>query len=139
MALGVGKDSDFSIDDGGGTLRDIGSQVESASLSPSNDQQETTGMGGTDWRTYIAGLNAADVSLTCYYDSTPTTGTAGIFAGALGSVRTVQIRPLGTGAGLPQQSMEVLINSLNMPIERDGVNMIEMSGIVTGPVTETTQ
>ncbi len=139
MATGVGKDTGVLLDDSGGTPRDIGSQVESLTITINGETTEVTGMGGTEWRAYIAGLKGAEVSLTCYYDDTADTGTAVVTRGIVGSVRTLEVRPLGDGSGKPKDTAEVLFTSSAKNAGRDDAVMVELSGTVTGEPTEGTQ
>lgn len=74
----------------------------------SADVHDVTTYGKTA-HVFQGGLQAGTTTLTGIYDSTATTGPGAILNGLLGTVVPFTWRPAGTGSGLPQCVVDVLV------------------------------
>lgn len=82
MAFQAGRVTTFTIDDSGGTPRDLSAYTTDASLTLTGSTLETTTLGATgDAQTYIRGLNGGSFTASGFYDPTATTGPDDVLEG----------------------------------------------------------
>ena len=95
----------------------VGSDVIGEMTNYEFDEQcatQTTTVAGSDEVRNSPTIFSSNGSVACYLDDTDT-GQQGLGAG---SVVTLQMRPRGTGAGLPQrQAANAVIQSVNEPLD----------------------
>jgi len=128
-----GKDAVFKADDSGGTLRDLSSVVNSASLSRSAETAEVTALGDGS-KAYIAGLKDATISVEGMADVT----TSGYLDGILGAVTDWELYPQGEGSGSVKYSGQAILKSLETGAEVGGAVTVSGEFQVTGDVTRAT-
>lgn len=83
-----------------------------------NYEFEEVEFRGDSERTALAGQQITRVEVEYEYDDTGTTGNHAVLGGIVGdntTPRTVAVRPLGTGSGLPVFTMEGLLLSYGAP------------------------
>ena len=135
MPAGVGKDAEIAIDDSAGTLRDLSGDAESIGYTVNGETHEITGMGGTTWRSFLAGLRGGEFTASFRYNSSANRSAA-VLRGSVGSTRSVEVHPLGDSNGLPEVTFEMIITSVEVGADLEGVVMIDITGRVTGAVNE---
>lgn len=133
MAFTHGKDLVFSIDDSGGTLREITSYLTSVDFPRTVDTAETT-VAGVSSKTYVAGYKDATISLEGKYDPT----VDGYLAGILGLTGSFEYGPAGDTAGQIKYSGECICTEYNPPTSTDSEATWSASFQVTGDVTRGT-
>lgn len=107
MANFHGSKGVFKIDDAAGTLRDISIYVDDLQLSRKFDTPETTGEGGTTAKTFIVGLQEADITIKGTWDNTATTGSETVLGSdanaggqlTAGGTLSFEVDPAGTAVG----------------------------------------
>ena len=135
MAFGHGKSAVFKLDDSGGTLRDLSSYINEASMPRDIETAETTAFGSSA-KSYIVGLTDATISISGMFDST----ADGYLAGVVGQAATLSFEygPLGSTAGMVKYLGECILTSyeLSSPVG----DVVTFSGDlqVTGAITRTT-
>lgn len=82
MATVHGKDATVSIDDSGGTARDISPYCNSVEISFEIDAPEDTAFGDA-WRSKVVGLKDVSVSIEGHYDTTATVGSDTVLGAAM--------------------------------------------------------
>lgn len=87
---------------------DISSYGTSSDYDRKADTHDNTTYGN-DSHVYDGGLLDGTVKLDGMYDSTASTGPRAVIQPLLGTKVTFIRRPEGTGAGLPQDSMSVVV------------------------------
>jgi hypothetical protein len=115
---------------------DISGDGRSISIEESADALDSS-KWGTTRRTKVAGLEDASGSMDAL-DSTGSWSTAWN-AIAVGTEGTLVIRPEGTGAGLRQLSMSVLVTARSLSLPYDDLATFSMGFEVSGVITESTQ
>lgn len=137
MAFGHGKSAVFKIDDSGGTLRDISSYINEASMPRSIETAETTTFGVSGGsKTYITGLNDTTISISGLFDSV----SDGYLAGVLGQAATLSFEygPLGSTGGFIKYSGECIMTSYEVSSSVGDVVSASAQFQVTGAVTRGT-
>jgi hypothetical protein len=133
MAFTHGKDSVFSLDDTGGSLQDISAYVNSVDGLPGDiDMAETTTLGNES-KTYIAGLDDAQVTVAGIWDST-LDGYVGSLAQRK-TARTFEWGPEGSTASNVKVSGEGFIQSYTASSPVGDIVTFSMTIQVTGGVT----
>ena len=72
------------------------------------DKHDTT-VYGKDWHVFDGGLLTGNFTMSGFYDTSQTTGPKAIIQPMVGTKVTYIHRPEGTGAGLPQDTVTVLV------------------------------
>jgi hypothetical protein len=111
-----GKDAVFSLDDGGGTLRDIKIYLNAVTGLPGARQlSEVTAFGDQGVKN-IPSLANVQFSIAGHFDATATTGSFTV----LNSLRTAtatataQYGPAGSGTGAVKMTAECWMNELTV-------------------------
>lgn len=86
---------------------DLSAYIKTSTFTRTYDVHDTTGYGKSD-HCYVGGLGNATFSMGGWYDST-TSGPRDIIEPLLGTVVTLIRKPEGTGSGLPQDSVSVVV------------------------------
>ena len=137
MAFGHGKNAVFKLDDSGGTLRDLSSYINEASMPRSIETAETTTFGVSGGsKTYITGLNDTTISISGLFDAT----ADGYLAGVLGQSATLSFEygPLGSTGGYVKYSGECIMTSYEVSSSVGDVVSASAQFQVTGAVTRGT-
>lgn len=135
MAARHGRLAEVTIDS-----VDLSAFCDDLELSIDSDTAETTGFGSL-WKSHIAGLLGAELSLSGTFDPTASTGpaaklTALIIAGA--AVAVVH-KPGGTASGQRTNSFNALVTSYRESSSIGDKVAFSASLLVTGAVTPTNQ
>lgn len=134
MAFVHGKDTYLSL---GGS--DLSAFTNTSELEVTVDEHDVTCYGADDYA-FAGGLRAGKASMGGIYDNT-NSGPKGVIEPLIDAAALVTLirRPEGTGSGLPQESLSVLITSY---VETSPVaDMVAWSCEMTksGAITRTTQ
>jgi hypothetical protein len=115
MTFVHGKDAVFSLDDSGGTLRDIKIYLNSVTGLPGARQlSEVTAFGDQGVKS-IPGLANVTFSIAGHYDATATTGVWTVLNGLRTTILTTtfQYGPAGGATGAAKISGECWMTDLN--------------------------
>ena len=104
-----GKSTFFSIDDTGGTVRDISNTLTSVDFPETIDTAETTAFGATS-KSYIVGLRDATISVSGMFDAT----VDGYFIGTEPATRSFVFGPAGSTSGNVKYSGECILTSYSL-------------------------
>lgn len=106
MAKISAKDCVISVDDSGGTARDISADVESYEFKYAVDSIEVTGFGEGS-HNYIPGQKIIGVTLNVYWNEDALVGGTTVIMGIIGSAtsKTVTITPETGGSALSGEFM----------------------------------
>ena len=129
----TGKAAVFSIDDTGGTARDISNVLNSIDFPESTETAEVTAFGASS-RSYIVSLESATISISGMYDSTVDGYLKG---GTEPASRTFTYKP-GVTSGDAIYSGECILTSYSLSSPVGDVNTFTADFQVTGTVTRTT-
>lgn len=134
MAFVHGRNTYISIDS-----NDISAYVKNSEFSQDKDTHDTTTYG-VDNKTYISGLGDQTFSADGVYDDT-TSGPHDVIQPLLdaGAAVTLVYRPEGTGTGLPERSVSVIVSSYVETSPVDDVTTWSMECQCTGAVTDSDQ
>ena len=129
----TGKAAVFSIDDTGGTARDISDVLNSIDFPETTDTAEVTAFGASS-RSYIVSLESATISISGMYDATVDGYLKG---GTEPASRTFTFKP-GVSSGDAIYSGECILTSYSLSSPVGDVNTFSADFQVTGTVTRTT-
>ena len=129
----TGKAAVFSIDDTGGTARDISDVLNSIDFPETTDTAEVTAFGASS-RSYIVSLESATISVSGMYDATVDGYLKG---GTEPASRTFTYKP-GVTSGDAIYSGECILTSYSLSSPVGDVNTFTADFQVTGTVTRTT-
>ena len=104
-----GKSTFFSIDDTGGTVRDISDTLTSVDFPETIDTAETTAFGATS-KSFIVGLRDATISVSGLWDAT----VDGYFIGTEPASRSFVFGPAGNTGGYVKYSGEAILTSYSV-------------------------
>lgn len=113
MAFTHGKDAVFSVDDSGGTLRDLSAFVDTVSGLPGARQLSEVTAFGDEGVKNIPGLQNVPFTVSGHFDPTATTGPNAV----LNSLRTAsstasfEYGPEGSGSGATKFSGEAWLSN----------------------------
>ena len=135
MAFGHGKSAVFKLDDSGGTLRDLSSYINEASMPRDIETAETTAFGASS-KAYITGLTDATISFSGMFDAT----ADGYLAGVIGQAATLSFEygPLGSTASMIKYTGECILTSYELSSPVGDVVTFSADAQVTGAITRTT-
>ena len=128
-----GKSTFFSIDDTGGTVRDISDTLTSVDFPETIDTAETTAFGATS-KSYIVGLRDATISVSGLWDAT----VDGYFIGTEPATRSFVFGPAGNTSGYVKYSGECILTSYSVSSPVADVDTFSADFQVTGNVTRGT-
>lgn len=136
MAATHGKDTRFSVDDSGGTLRAITFVTEVQGLPGARDLAEITAMGDAGVKS-IPGLQNAEFTVNGYFDSAATTGSATVLNGirTATATSTFNYGPEGSTTGKVLLSGEAWLSSLTYDASVDQAVAFSATFRVDGAVT----
>ena len=137
MAVGIGRDSFFSLDNPVGTVVDLTPDLTSIEFSTDKGIIDVTTMGD-NYRDYLAGIADAKLTIEGIYD--PASAKAGsiIFVLAHGTATQSTswvYAPQGTASGKPKLSGEAFITSASLPSGLDDAVTFSAEFQSTGTVT----
>ena len=104
MAFIHGKNTFISLDGD-----DLSTFIKSSEFGRESDSHDVTAYG-KDSKVYQGGLLDATFNMEGTYDN-GASGPAAVIRPLVGTVVELIRRPAGTGTGLPQQTVDVLVNS----------------------------
>lgn len=128
-----GKSTFFSIDDTGGTVRDISDTLTSVDFPETIDTAETTAFGATS-KSYIVGLRDATISVSGLWDAT----VDGYFIGTEPATRSFVFGPAGSTSGNVKYSGECILTSYSLSSPVADVDTYSADFQVTANVTRGT-
>ena len=128
-----GKSTFFSIDDTGGTVRDISNTLTSVDFPETIDTAETTAFGATS-KSYIVGLRDATISVSGLWDAT----VDGYFIGTEPATRSFVFGPAGNTSGYVKYSGEAILTSYSVSSPVQDVDSYSADFQVTANVTRGT-
>jgi hypothetical protein len=128
-----GKSTNFSLDDTGGTSRDISDVLVSVDFPEIVETAETTAFGATS-KSYIVGLRDATISVSGLWDST----VDGYIIGTEPATRTFIFGPAGSTSGYVKYTGECILTNYSVSSPVGDVVTFSMDLQCTGGVTRTT-
>ena len=128
-----GKSTFFSIDDTGGSVRDISDTLTSVDFPETIDTAETTAFGATS-KSYIVGLRDATISVSGLWDAT----VDGYFIGTEPATRSFVFGPAGNTSGYVKYSGECILTSYSVSSPVADVDTYSADFQVTANVTRGT-
>ena len=128
-----GKSTNFSLDDTGGTSRDLSDSLTSVDFPETIDTAETTAFGATS-KSYIVGLRAATISVSGLWDAT----VDGYIIGTEPATRTFIFGPAGSTGGNIKYSGECILTNYAVSNPVGDVVTYSLDLQCTGGVTRTT-
>ena len=128
-----GKSTFFSIDDTGGTVRDISDTLTSVDFPETIDTAETTAFGATS-KSYIVGLRDATISVSGLWDAT----VDGYFIGTEPATRSFVFGPAGSTSGYVKYSGACILTSYSLSSPVADVDTYSADFQVTANVTRGT-
>ena len=129
----TGKAAVFSIDDTGGSARDISDVLNSIDFPETTDTAEVTAFGASS-RSYIVSLESATISISGMYDAT----VDGYLKGGTEPASRSFIYKPGVTSGDAIYSGECILTSYSLSSPVGDVNTFSADFQVTGTVTLTT-
>jgi len=135
MAFQKGAQGQFTVQDSGGTVRDLSAYLKDTSLDIKVDLGDTTTFGATA-RSKVALLRDGAFKIGGFWDPTATSGPAVVLSGILGAApRTFVYGPMGSTTGNLRRTGSVICSDYS---EKQTVTgLIEFSATLecTGAVT----
>jgi predicted secreted protein len=128
-----GKATNFSLDDTGGTSRDISDTLTSVDFPETIDTAETTAFGSTS-KSYIVGLRDATISVSGLWDAT----IDGYIIGTEPATRTFIFGPAGSTSGYVKYTGECILTNYSVSNPVGDVVTYSIDLQCTGGVTRTT-
>jgi len=110
-----GRSVVFTIDDSGGTVRNISSDVDSTDAPSTIDTAEVTGFGDAQ-KSYVTGQQDQKVSIKGNFNDTALTGAHAVLSSLIGGTAgyTLQFMPAGSVSGKPKLYGEVLLTNYSL-------------------------
>lgn len=133
MAKVHGKNGSIELDE-----VDISPYTNTIDWDTSADTHDTTTFGQTG-HTYAGGLTDGKVSLKGIYDNTASTGPRDSVAALLGQTVEFVYRPEGVGAGKPESTCNVVVNSYKESVPVADMITWEAELTISGAVTTAAQ
>ena len=128
-----GKSTNFSLDDTGGTSRDLSDTLTSVDFPETIDTAETTAFGATS-KSYIVGLRDATISVSGLWDAT----VDGYIIGTEPATRTFIFGPAGSTGGNIKYTGECILTNYAVSNPVGDVVTYSIDLQCTGGVTRTT-
>lgn len=128
-----GKATNFSLDDTGGTSRDLSDSLTSVDFPETIDTAETTAFGATS-KSYIVGLRDATISISGLWDAT----VDGYIIGTEPATRTFIFGPAGSTSGYVKYTGECILTNYAVSNPVGDVVTYSIDLQCTGGVTRTT-
>ena len=128
-----GKATTFSLDDTGGTSRDISDVLVSVDFPEIVETAETTAFGSTS-KSYIVGLRDATISVSGIWDAT----VDGYIIGTEPATRTFIFGPAGSTSGYVKYTGECILTNYSVSSPGGDVVTFSLDLQCTGGVTRTT-
>lgn len=132
-----GKKSYFAIEDSGAvTLRNIGVHCDSITLDRDVDMADSTTIGNES-KTFVPGLDGAEIALAGKWDSLASTGPDTVLAGDLAAKVQVgfEYGPEGNTAGNVKYSGECFVKKYSVSTPLEGIVKFSATCTITGAVT----
>lgn len=133
-----GKDSYFAIEDSGAAvLRAIGVHCDTITLDRDIDMAETTTIGAES-KTWLPGLDGAEISLAGKWDSLAVTGPDVVLAGVFAAKVRVgfEYGPEGNAAGNVKYSGECYVSKYQVSSPLEGIVKFSATVKVDGAVAK---
>lgn len=128
-----GKSTHFSLDDTGGTSRDLSNVLNSVDFPEIVETAETTAFGATS-KSYIVGLRDATISISGLFDAT----VDGYIIGTEPATRTFIFGPAGNTSGFVKYTGECILTNYSVSSPVADVVTFSLDLQCTGGVTRTT-
>jgi len=107
MAFVHGKNTYISLDG-----EDLTAFTNSTTMNRSADALDTTTYGKNS-KTYAGGLKDGSATIGGIYDNTAVTGPRAVIQPLIGATVEFVFRPEGTGAGKPEDTVDVVVTAYN--------------------------
>lgn len=117
------------------------------SITPTRNGEkvESTGMGDA-WKTFLSNLpKGGGLAINGYNSKGGSAGSTTLrkavedWFSATGRSVTFDLRPEGTGSGLPKWTGTIILDDDEWPLEKLSAAFINVNGTFTGTLTQTTQ
>ena len=105
MAFVHGKDTFISLDGD-----NLSAFCNTSTLTRQADSHDVTTYGAED-HVFVGGLGNGTCSIGGFYDNTASTGPRAVIEPLVGTVVVLIRQPEGTGSGLPQDEVDVLVTN----------------------------
>ena len=128
-----GKSTNFSLDDTGGTSRDLSNVLVSVDFPEIIETAETTAFGATS-KSYIVGLRDATISVSGLWDAT----VDGYIIGTEPATRTFIFGPAGSTSSNVKYTGEAILTNYSVSSPVGDVVTFSLDLQCTGGVTRTT-
>ena len=128
-----GKSTNFSLDDTGGTSRDLSNTLTSVDFPETIDTAESTAFGATS-KSYIVGLRDATISVSGLWDA----AIDGYIIGTEPATRTFIFGPAGSTGGNVKYTGECILTNYSVSNPVGDVVTYSLDLQCTGGVTRTT-
>jgi len=128
-----GKSTNFSLDDTGGTSRDLSDTLTSVDFPETIDTAESTAFGSTS-KSYLVGLRDATISVSGIWDAT----VDGYIIGTEPATRTFIFGPAGSTGGNIKYTGECILTNYSVSNPVGDVVTYSLDLQCTGGVTRTT-
>lgn len=144
MAFHHGSESKFSVDDSGGTLRDLSAFIDTVDAPLlERDLHDTTTIGNASGaHTFSPGLKNGSITISGHWDPTVTTGPDPVLAGllnvAIGTTTSIEWGPEGGTTGDIKYTAESLCKSYKVNASSTDITKFSAEFQITGAVTRGT-
>lgn len=132
MAFAHGKNTEIELDS-----NDLSGFCNTSQLDQESDEHDVTHYGADDY-SYSGGLLKGAFTMGGTYDDSAT-GPKAVIEPLIGTVVTLLRRPVGTGTGKPQESVNVLVKKYTETNPVAGMITWQCDMTKSGPITRTTQ
>ena len=126
----VGQDTEFHVDDSGGTLTDLSDKCTNVAPAFNVALHDDTAFGD-DWRTFVAGLRDGTVTVNMFADE----DTDEHMFGIMGRQVSIRIDPYGATSGRTRLTFEAFLQTWSLADPIDGLVTKNASFQITGAVT----
>lgn len=132
MAFKHGKDTEIELDS-----EDLSAFCNTSQLDQESDEHDVTTYGRDDY-VFSGGLLKGAFTMGGTYDDSAT-GPKAVIEPLIGTVVTLIRRPIGAGAGRPQESVSVLVKKYTETAPVAGMITWQCDMTKSGAITRTTQ
>jgi len=138
MAVGVGRDAYFSLDNQAGTVTDLTPDLTSIEFSTDKGIVDVTTMGD-NYRDYLAGIADAKIKIEGIYDSSSINKAGSMIFNSAHGTATASLSyvyaPQGTASGKQKLTGECFLVSASLPSGLDDAVTFSADYQSTGTVT----
>lgn len=125
-----GRAAEFHIEDSGGTIRDVSTDLNDITIDITVNNPEDTAFGDTFITRSASGLRDYSMSVSGWYDDTASTGIETVLQGILAEIGVFKYLPGGSVTGNRIYSGCVVLDSYGVTSPVDG--MITLTAAFSG-------